>query len=73
MMNPYKLLLVLISFFLLQAICESGLFRAKRTVNITNSIYKDDLKIDLTVHCKSGDDDLGEHILPFKGPLEIDI
>ncbi|KAK3205352.1 hypothetical protein Dsin_019398 [Dipteronia sinensis] len=67
MMSPCKLLLVLISFVLLQTICEAGLLPSKRTVNISNYVYVDGSELDLTVHCKSGDNDLGEHILPFKG------
>ncbi|KAK0578727.1 hypothetical protein LWI29_015263 [Acer saccharum] len=70
MMSPCKLLLVLISFVLLQTICEAGLLPAKRTVNISNYVFADKSEVDLTIHCKSGDDDLSEHILPFKGSEE---
>ncbi|KAK1583652.1 hypothetical protein Q3G72_025857 [Acer saccharum] len=66
MMSAYRLVLVLISFVLLQTICEAGLLPAKRTINITNDVYVQS-ELDLTVHCKSCDDDLGEHVLPFKG------
>ncbi|KAK3198020.1 hypothetical protein Dsin_021435 [Dipteronia sinensis] len=65
-MSACRLVLVLISFVLLQTICEAGLLPAKRTINITNDVYIHS-GLDLTVHCKSGDDDLGEHVLPFKG------
>ncbi|KAK3198022.1 hypothetical protein Dsin_021437 [Dipteronia sinensis] len=64
-MSACRLVLVLISFVLLQTICEAGLLPAKRTINITNDVYIHS-GLDLTVHCKSGDDDLGEHVLPFK-------
>ena len=66
MMSACRLVLVLISFVLLQTICEAGLFPAKRTINITNDVYVQS-ELDLTVHCKSCDDDLGEHVLPFNG------
>ena len=66
-MSAYKLVPVLISFVMLQTICEAGLFPAKRTINITNYVWVDPSEVDITVHCKSGDNDLGEHVLPFKG------
>ncbi|KAI9197685.1 hypothetical protein LWI28_002563 [Acer negundo] len=65
MMSPCKLLLMLILFVLLQTICEAGLLPAKFTVNISNYHYVDIMEIDLTVHCKSGEDDLGEHTEDF--------
>ena len=67
MMSAYKLVLVLISFVMLQTICEAGLFPAKRTINIVNSLYVGRSEVDITVHCKSGDDDLGQHVLPYGG------
>ncbi|PRQ21876.1 putative plant self-incompatibility S1 [Rosa chinensis] len=55
------LLMVLVLTFL--AICE-----AKITVSISNFLaeeYEDEVKLDLNVHCKSKDDDLGPHVLSF--------
>ncbi|POO03362.1 Self-incompatibility protein [Trema orientale] len=47
---------------------ERSLFGApKTTVSILNALPED---LDLTVHCKSGDDDLGEKILQFNGTYE---
>ncbi|KAK0597242.1 hypothetical protein LWI29_023272 [Acer saccharum] len=66
-MSAYRLVLVLISFVMLQTICEAGIFPAKRTINILNSVYVGRSKVDITVHCKSGDDDLGQHVLPYGG------
>ena len=66
-MSAYKLVLVLISFVMLQAICEAGILPAKRTINIVNSVYVGRSGVDITVHCKSGDDDLGQHVLPYDG------
>ena len=66
MMSAYRLVLVLISFVMLQTICDAGLLPAKRTINIVNSVYVG-RSVDITVHCKSGDDDLGQHILPYDG------
>ncbi|KAK1557862.1 hypothetical protein Q3G72_033316 [Acer saccharum] len=69
MMSPCKLLLVLISFVLLQTICEAGLLPAKRTVNISNYVYADKSEVDLTVHCKSG----SEEKLAFCQKLGADV
>ena len=67
-MSAYRLVLVLISFVMLQTICEAGLFSpAKRTIDIMNNVYVGRSGVDITVHCKSGDDDLGQHVLPYGG------
>ncbi|RXH69294.1 hypothetical protein DVH24_037078 [Malus domestica] len=39
-------------------------------VKMTNDIGPD---IQLTVHCKSKDDDLGTHVIPFKGDYELEV
>ncbi|KAB2599920.1 pumilio 15-like [Pyrus ussuriensis x Pyrus communis] len=56
--NVVMLLLVIV----LMTRTEGGLRIPKRKhVRITNSLES---KVDLTVHCKSGDDDLGEQKVP---------
>ncbi|GKV35302.1 hypothetical protein SLEP1_g43599 [Rubroshorea leprosula] len=64
MVSPLKQS-VLLMFFLLMATSEAGFFKKRRVhVVISNDIAPG---IDLKIHCKSKDDDLGEQILPNKG------
>ncbi|KAF4367263.1 hypothetical protein G4B88_026770 [Cannabis sativa] len=43
-------------------------FQPKTHVSMTNSLPN---KSDLTVHCKSKDNDLGTHVIPFNKSYEI--
>ncbi|KAM6565510.1 hypothetical protein CsatA_024638 [Cannabis sativa] len=64
---------VLVVFLLLSysatKVRVSGFFIHKTHVAITN--YLDSDRADLTVHCKSKDDDLGVHVIPFNSSYEI--
>lgn len=59
----YILLLVHFIFFIAQCNAFSFL-KSKIYVKIINQL---DGNLPLTVHCKSKDDDLGNHVLPFNG------
>ncbi|KAB2610278.1 hypothetical protein D8674_018310 [Pyrus ussuriensis x Pyrus communis] len=54
-------LLVILVLFL--TMCDAGV---DSTVTMTN-----DLGAELTVHCKSGDDDLGSHVVAVQGTYEF--
>ncbi|KAJ9182383.1 hypothetical protein P3X46_006384 [Hevea brasiliensis] len=61
-------MLVQMVLLMLLMTTESGeaswLIPKKKTVNITNDLGAD---MDLKVHCKSKDDDLGQKLLTYKG------
>ncbi|EEF44294.1 conserved hypothetical protein [Ricinus communis] len=59
--NVYLLALFLL---LIPTCCNAWFFPKKRTVKVTNGIGPG---LDLTVHCKSKDDDLGTKVLPYNG------
>ncbi|KAL5810836.1 hypothetical protein ACOSQ4_027404 [Xanthoceras sorbifolium] len=65
-MNPsgkYFFQLILLS--LLLTVCEAGLFQNPIVhASVANDIGAG---VDLSIHCKSADDDLGQHILPYSG------
>ncbi|KAK6914270.1 Plant self-incompatibility S1 [Dillenia turbinata] len=58
-MQPYRTTILLLLLGLLGE-CRAGLLPKKASVSIINQMGSG---IVLTVHCKSGDDDLGDHLL----------
>ncbi|XP_050216273.1 S-protein homolog 19-like [Mercurialis annua] len=58
-------LLITLLMFLVSFSDAFRLIRHKKTVNITNDLDIGDFK-DLILHCKSKNDDLGEHELVYK-------
>ncbi|KAJ9182382.1 hypothetical protein P3X46_006383 [Hevea brasiliensis] len=65
-MSPFiaRSLSLVMVFLLLMSSCEAWFFPKKQTVSITNVLGKG---LELTIHCKSKDDDLGTREIPFNG------
>lgn len=58
----------IVSIMLVQTITEGGfLFPKKRSVFIRNYVYSNCTGLDVKIHCESGNNDLGEHVIPFGG------
>ncbi|KAL9339862.1 hypothetical protein Peur_068877 [Populus x canadensis] len=72
-MNPFatRHFILLISFVLLIfTTCDAFCFlRTNIHLSITNQLGSG---LDLTVHCKSRDDELGVHVVPFDGYYTMD-
>ncbi|KAL6194523.1 hypothetical protein ACLB2K_035605 [Fragaria x ananassa] len=62
-LSGHTMVLMLLLLFAMAVSGEDSTLalRKRRFVNITNDLWSG---VDITVHCKSGDDDLGEHTLP---------
>ncbi|XWS13511.1 hypothetical protein CRYUN_Cryun36dG0043300 [Craigia yunnanensis] len=58
----------LICFLLLVIWCDSSFHQLNVHVQISNDIGKD---LDLTVHCKSKDDDLGNQVISYQNTWEF--
>ncbi|KAI5557729.1 hypothetical protein BDE02_18G123100 [Populus trichocarpa] len=69
-MNPFitrHFILLISSVLLFFTTCDAFCFlRTDVHLNITNQLGSG---LDLTVQCKSRDDDLGVHVVPFDGKL----
>jgi hypothetical protein len=60
---------MLLSLSLIITICDAICPYTPTHLNITNGLGAG---LDLTIHCKSKDDDLGQHVVPFDGEYTID-
>ena len=58
------ILLMLLSLSLIRTSCDAICPYTPTHLNITNGLGAG---LDLTIHCKSKDDDLGQHVVPFGG------
>ena len=63
------ILLMLLSLSLIRTSCDAICPYTPTHLNITNGLGAG---LDLTIHCKSKDDDLGQHVVPFGGEYTID-
>ncbi|KAL5781513.1 hypothetical protein ACOSP7_006542 [Xanthoceras sorbifolium] len=55
-------LLLVVVPYMISSVCNAIAFTPKVHVQLTNDLAPG---FDLTLHCKSGEDDLGERVLPF--------
>jgi hypothetical protein len=60
---------MLLSLSLIRTSCDAICPYTPTHLNITNGLGAG---LDLTIHCKSKDDDLGQHVVPFGGEYTID-
>lgn len=65
---PFRTVVVLTFLLMLRTTCYADIFNPETHVNIINYLR---LGVDLTVHCKSKDDDLGVHVIPPDGSWEF--
>lgn len=69
MMTTPFMIYVLAMLLLLFTQCQAGFLQSKVHLRITNELGISGG--DLLLHCKSKQDDLGQHILPFEGFFEF--
>ncbi|GMJ10526.1 hypothetical protein like AT3G16970 [Hibiscus trionum] len=68
-MNPPSINLLLLFLMLLFVASEAGFLLHKQDILVYNDLQAG---TDLTLHCKSGDNDLGIHVLTYHGnPFEF--
>ncbi|KAL4285231.1 hypothetical protein GQ457_16G014060 [Hibiscus cannabinus] len=68
-MNPSSINSLLLFLMLLFVASEAGFLQHKQDILVYNDLQ---VGTDLTLHCKSKDDDLGIHVLTYQGnPFEF--
>ncbi|KAJ6857766.1 hypothetical protein NC651_039250 [Populus alba x Populus x berolinensis] len=69
--NHFALLILLSLLLLIIATCDAaGCLWKPTRLNINNDLGPG---LDLTIHCKSKNNDLGQHVVPFGGEYTIDL
>ncbi|KAG5226213.1 self-incompatibility family protein [Salix suchowensis] len=64
-----RILSLLLLLVLTITTCDAGCLWKPTRLHITNELCPG---LDLTIHCKSRNDDLGQHVVPFGGEYTID-
>ncbi|KAL9377317.1 hypothetical protein Peur_031437 [Populus x canadensis] len=67
--SHFALLILLSLLLLIIATCDAGCLWKPTRLNINNDLGPD---LDLTIHCKSKNDDLGQHVVPFGAEYTMD-
>ncbi|KAJ6750111.1 hypothetical protein OIU85_000716 [Salix viminalis] len=67
--SHFVLLRILSLLLLIITTCDAGCLWKPTRLHITNELGPG---LDLTIHCKSRNDDLGQHVVPFGGEYTFD-